>query len=386
MTSPRVPLRDSYEGILNRARAAFQAQDVYTALGLYRRLVQKLGRLSGDILRRRPQLRDLHIQASLELVELLRFEGRHAEAIEVLEQLMQSHADDAHIWRREIAVLRNAKGETDRGLAELRSLAEERPDDAWSWLALGLESRIEGRFSESQAALERALEAASSIDEAEVLAEVHYQRFRLKAAMGQIDAALAAWEAALASHSDVGKTVREVYTLLADAGRYGEAQRYVTRDTNDLQAGFQRGLIASLTGDGRTASQQWQAVARLDPSEYDAGHDAWVEATLRSGNPELALEKLPVLLREHGGVRLSILSGIAWAMRGDRELAATWLQRAIDVLRRGRPPRKKLESGDWHLLDSLVSDSETKAALKPYFAVIDRVWDRPGVLQRIANR
>lgn len=386
MSTARPPLRDSYEGILERARAAFRADDVESALGLYHRLVEKLSGLSERILARRPDLHDLHLQASLELTSLLRFEARYGEAIEVLEKLLESHPDDSHLWRREIAVLHNTSGDVQKGLAELQALADERPGDVWSWLTLGHEARIEGRLQESQVALERALQVTHGATEPNALAEVHYQRFRLLADMGQIDDALASWEEALSSHSDVGNTVREVYTLLTEAGRYSEAQRFVARDGNALQAGFQRGLIASLTGDGRTARQEWRTVASLDPAEYDSGHDAWAEAVLRLGDPDPALEKLQELLPVHSEPRLLILSGIGWAMRGDRELAAALFQQAISVLRRGRPPRQKLESSDWRLLDSLVSDGEIKAALKAHFAVIDRLWDQPAVPPRLANR
>jgi tetratricopeptide (TPR) repeat protein len=172
----------------------------------------------------------------------------------------------------------------------------------------------------------------------------------------------------------VGKTVREVYTMLAEAGRYGEAQRYVARDENPLQAGFQKGLLASMAGSLDKAKREWRSVANLDPSEFDYGHDCWVEAVLRLGDPDPALERLQELLVRYGTSRLLILSGIAWAMREDGELAASLFQQAIDVLRKGRPPKQKLDSADWRLLDSLVTDTDLKTKLKPYFAVIDTIW------------
>lgn len=385
MTTSRPPLRDSYEGILERARASIRSDDMEGALALYHRLVEKLSGLSDRILARRPELRDLHLQASLELTTFLRAEARYGEAIEVLNRLVDSHPDDAYLWRREIAILHNAKGDVQRGLGDLQALADERPDDIRNWLTLAREARIEGRFNAGEAALQRALQLSRGDADQEVIAEVHYQRFRLLADMGRIDAALASWEEALSSHSDVGATVREVYSLLTEAGRYSEAKRYIARDSNELQAGFQRGLIASLTANGSAARQEWRTVARLDPTDYDSGHDAWAEAVLRLGDPDPALEKLQGLLQTKSEPRLLILSGIAWAMRDDPELAAVLFQRAISVLRRGRPPRQKLESSDWHLLDSLVSDGKTKAALKPYFAVIDRLWDQPAVPPRLAT-
>jgi tetratricopeptide (TPR) repeat protein len=189
-----------------------------------------------------------------------------------------------------------------------------------------------------------------------------------------LDDATAAWEEAVALHPDVGDTVREVYTMFTDVGRYSDARRYVARDGNALRAGYQRGLIAYLTANPVEARQEWQAVADLDPREHQDGHDAWVEAVLRLSDPDPALEQLQVLLEKNPTPRLIILSGIAWAMRGDQELASALFQQAINLSRRQRPPRKKLDGADWRLLNSLVADDELKATLKPYFAVVETLW------------
>ena len=92
------------------------------------------------------------------------------------------------------------------------------------------------------------------------------------------------------------------------------------------------------------------------------------------GDPEPALEQLQVLLAKGPTPRLLTLSGIGWAMRGDAELAGVLFQRSISLLRTRRPRKQKLDSADWRLLDSLVSDDEIKTKLKPYFAVVETVW------------
>jgi tetratricopeptide (TPR) repeat protein len=374
MTAGRPPLPDSYEGIHNSARNAFRSGDSEQALALYRRLTGRLGRLSDRVLARRPELRDLHLQASGEYVDLLRLAGRYAEAIEVMGTLIESHPDQADTWRRGVAILRNVKGDSHQGMAELRALAEEQPDEVLNWLVLGGEARIEGRFQESQSAIQRGLELAKDGGDAETLAEVHYQHFLLLQDMGRTDDAVAAWEEALDAHPSVIDSINKVYTMLTEAGRYSQAQGLVARDNNELRSGFQRGLIASLTGKDGLARQEWKAVANLDPAEHESGHEAWVEAVLRLGDPEPALLVLQDLLNRHVSPRLLCLSGIAWAMRGDRELATALFQQAINLLRRERPPKQKLPSADWRLLDSLVSDKEIKAACKPYFVVLATLW------------
>lgn len=373
MSTSRPVLPDSYEGIHNRARSLARAGDTESAITGYRRLTDKLSRLSEKILDRRPELRDLHRQARLELTGLLVSEARYAEAIEVEKVLLETDPDDTDVWRRDLAVLRCSKGEVDAGLADLRAMAEETPNEPRAWIVLGVESRLAGRLSESQAALDRALQACDEEDR-DRLADVQYQRFLLFKEMKQLDDATAAWEEAFSQNSEVGRTIRQVYTMLTEAGRYSEAQDYIARDTNGLQAGLQRGLMASLTGRPVDARNAWRQVANLDPDEFEYGHDAWVEAVLRLGDPEPALEWLQEALPKHGTPRLFVLSGIGWAMRQDTELAGVLFQQAIHLQRRERPFRQKIDSADWRLLDALVRDKELKSSLRSYFAVIDTLW------------
>jgi len=372
MSSSQPPLRDSYEGMYNRALALTRSGDIEGSIGLFRRLTSRLANLPESILRRRPELGDLHQQARLQLTSLLSSEARYAEAIEVAQVLLDTHPGEARRWRRELAVLRCAKGE-ESGLEELQALAEESPGEPEAWLLLGTENRLAGRFADSRKALDKALTLCQE-NNGEDCADVYYQQFLLFKEMKQMDDALAAWEAAESHNPEIGSTVRQVYELLTQAGRYSDALRYVARDANRLQAGFQQGLIASLTGRSLEAREEWRQVAGLDPNEYQYGHDAWVEAVLRLGNPDPALEWLQDSLPRVGTPRLLVLSGIGWAMRKDAELAGLLFQQAINMQRRQRPPKKKLDSTDWQLLDSLVKDEEVKTALKPYFAVIATLW------------
>jgi tetratricopeptide (TPR) repeat protein len=373
MTASRPPLSGSYEDLLARAQHALSHGDLQNALALYRRLSDRLAGLSPALLARRPDLAEMHRQARLELVGLLRLEGHYAEAIEAEAVLLDSHPDQADLWRTDMASLRVAKGEVQAGLDELRALAEDHPDDAWRWIILAREAAVEGRLVEAQEALDRARPVADEQDP-QLLAELYYQTFRLYKQMGRLDDALAAWEESLRHDARVGQSVREVYELLTDAGRFSEARHYVDRDENELQAGYQRGILAQRRGDAAGARQAWQAVAGLDPSTFEYGHDAWVESVLRLGDPLPALEWLQEALGRVGTLRLLILSGIAWAMHRDGEMAGLLFQQAIKMQRRMRPPRQKLDSVEWRLLDSLVTDDEIKAPLKPYFAVVETLW------------
>jgi tetratricopeptide (TPR) repeat protein len=373
MNDTQVPLADSYEGLYSRAQSALASGDVEQTMVLYRRLVDRLGRLTPRVLDRRPELRNLHRAARVELATLLRREGRYSEAIDVLRVLLDSHPEEARLWRRQLAVLYVARGDVESGLADLRTLAEEAPDEATGWLILGQEARIEGRFSLACEALDRALEVCQRASCPE-LARIYRERFEFFRACGQVDEALAAWEEAAARDEEVRQGISEVSTLLADVGRYSEARAMANRDPNPLRGGLQRGHIDRLMGNGSEATKEWSRVADLNPDEFDYGHEAWVEALLRLGEAQRALEWLQDALRERFSIRLLILSGVGWAMYGDAEVAANLFQKAISLLRYQRPPKKRLDSADWRLLDSLVTNDEIKKALRPYFAVVETLW------------
>jgi len=383
-TPEHLPLPDSYEGLFIQARSLAQADLMPDAIAAYQRLVQKLGALSDKIRSRRPELKDLHKQALVELTDLLAWERRFAEAEEYQKTLLDLDNDPARLtfWRRRLASLRIQKGETEPGLADLRALAEEIPDDPWNWLSLGEEARLEGRLAESLAAFDRAVTVAGQAQDEklriEALTNAHYRRFLLFKEMARWEDAVKAWEQAEAPKPDVmAETLPDLYKMLTDAGLYSTARTYVDRDRNALRAGLQRGLLGLRTGRPVDAMQEWRTVAALDPLSFDSGHEAWMEAVLRVGDPQPVLDRLDELLSGYGSTRMLILGGMAWAMSGKMETAGALLQRAIDLLRRERPPKTKLDSADWRLLTELVPYADRRTALRPYFAVIETAWEQP---------
>ena len=363
-------LPGSYEDLVKQAAAALDAGDFETSIAIQYRLLDRLSRLSERGLARRPELHDLHRQVRLDLKEILVWKRRLPEAIEVMEVLLRTHPEQSAIWRTEIAMLHIVSEDVETGLAGLEALTRDYPDEIAPWLLLADQTRVAGYLDRSQAALDRAQQCDAHGDEG-LVGFLNYVRFHLLRDLGQIDEALAAWEEALTHDPERAETVREVYAMLTEAGRYDEALSYVARDENRIQAAYQRALIASLQGRTEEAGQGWQEVAEMDPDEYEYGHDAWVEAVLRLGDPDPALEWLEEALPEVGTARLLALTGMCWAMRGDVELAKVSFQTATKMHRIRQPQQQKLDSAEWRLLDSLVADDETKAPLKPYFAVIE---------------
>jgi tetratricopeptide (TPR) repeat protein len=365
-------LGGSYEAILAQARGLYQDGDLEGAVAQYRRLIDRLARLSDRVLDRRPDLRELWMTAIMELGQLLEWEGRFAEAIELKRQLVDLEPDRAPMWRRHLAALRIRKGEVDAGLVDLRALAEARPDDVVAWNTLATHLRLAGRLEQADQVLDRALKAPDP--DPELLGAVHLNRALLYLAWGRLDEAVAAWERAIQDSAALSDTAPEIYTALIKAGRLDEALAIVERDPDALRRGLYRGVVHARRGELDRARAAWTEVEEMEP-DAEGSAEAWLEATLRLGHVDLGLERFEQLLAGGPSARLFLLGGVGWAMKGDLEAARAGFGVALDAMRRGYPPAYKFSSDDWRLLDQLVDDAEVKAQLRPHFAVVDSAFD-----------
>ena len=104
MTESRPQLRDSYEGLLERARTLVRAGQLEDAIATYRRLVTRLASLSDKVLMRRPELAEMHRQARLELSGILHGEGRYADEFYTLMGNMGGHGETPDDGPSEMAV------------------------------------------------------------------------------------------------------------------------------------------------------------------------------------------------------------------------------------------------------------------------------------------
>jgi tetratricopeptide (TPR) repeat protein len=366
-------LDGSYEAILGRARGLYQDGDLEGAMAQYRRLVDRLARLSDRVLERRPSLREMRVSAILELGQLLEWDGRIGEAIELKRRLVELAPEEELFWKRHLAVLRVRKGEVDAGLEELRALAEADPEDPAGWNILATHLRLAGRLSRAEEILDRAL--AIPEQDPQVRGQVHLNRALLYKALAQVDEALAAWEEAVQDAPDIVETVPEMVDLLIDVGRLDEALAYVERDADELRRGLHRGIVLARQGKPGRARAAWTDVHEMDPATTQGSRAAWLEATLRLGDPDAGLDRFEELLTGESSARLFLLGGMGWAMKGDLEAARVGFRVALEAMSRDYPPTYKFDSKDWRLLDQLVDTPETKAQLKAHFAVVDAAFD-----------
>jgi len=359
-------LSDSYQDLYTQARTARLAGRHEEAIAIYTRIVERLSELSPETLQGRPDLEELLHQAAEELVEVLRWERRYDQAIELEEKLIGLFPQEELVRRTEIANLLIEKGQVEEGLSQLQEIAQADADNIWGWITLGAQHLWLRRYEEGEAYLQRAVELEGAADE-DVAFAYHYL-FQLYKEQDRHEEAVAAWEKARRLDPETQSTLPEVYWMFIEAGDYRQAHSYLRREQNRLRYLFHLGLMDHQQGDEYAAQRQWRRLADMDPNNYDEGHDEWAEACLRVGQVQQALNELArrVNQGEITSHRMMLL-GLAWAMADDVQKARAALNGAVMILDHDRPRRSKLSRKEWRLFEELVEDEKVLKALEDYF-------------------
>ena len=130
-------LQDSYQDLYSQARTARLAGRHEEAIATYTRITERLSELSPETLQGRPDLDELLHQAAQDLQEVLRWERRYDQAIELGEKLIALFPQEELVRRTEIANLMVEKGQVKEGLSRLQEIAQADADNIWGWITLG---------------------------------------------------------------------------------------------------------------------------------------------------------------------------------------------------------------------------------------------------------
>jgi tetratricopeptide (TPR) repeat protein len=297
--------------------------------------------------------------------EIHHIRGEYEEAEELYQQAIEMAPETRDRWQRDLALVRIDMGQAEEGLDELRAQAIATPGDSGLWLTIGVECEALGRLDEAEENLER---AARSAADPEDKTEAYLALFDFYRAQGRVEQAMAAWEQAWEDDQE-SDYVFPVYQMMWEAGDLERAREYLRREKNPLRKGFHQGLMAASEGEDDEAAKHWKRVAKMNPLEYDEGHEAWAEAALRVDHPpEEVIAALAAVL-ETGGFtsRGLILQAIAEARIGHVDHAQDVLQMARNIGMRTRPREENLSRAHWALFDELVPNDEIKGQLQPYF-------------------
>lgn len=359
---------DSYEYIYALAESSLAKGDIDTAQANYHRLSERLSKLKPVVLERRPELRNLLVLSLGKQAQIHHIQGEFEQALEVYEQAIDISPEIKDRWQRDMALVRIDMGEAEMGLDMLRAQAISHPGESELWLAIGVEAEALGRLDEAEENLQRASRTASAPEDK---AQAYLALFDFYREQGRIEEALAAWDQAWESDSLDSGYVFPLYQMMWEAGDLDRSREYLKQEKNPLRKGFHQGLLAASVGDSDEATRQWKRVAKMNPLEYDEGHDAWAEAALRvDHSPQEVIASLSAVL-EAGDFtpRGLLLQAIAEARIGHTEHAQEVLEIARNLGLRSRPRAEKLPAAHWALFDELVADEEIKKQLQHVFEV-----------------
>lgn len=356
---------DSYEYIYALAESNLARGDYETAQANFQRLSERLSQLKPVVLERRPELRNLLLVSLGKQAEIHHIRGEYEEAVDLYQQAIEMAPETRDRWRRDLALVRIDMGQAEEGLDELRAQAIATPGDSELWLTIGVECEALGRLDEAEENLGRAARVASDPNDK---TETYLALFDFYRAQGRVEEAMAAWEQAWEDGQE-SDYVFPVYQMMWEVGDLERAREYLRREKNPLRRVFHQGLMAASEGEDDEAAKNWKRVAKMNPLEYDEGHEAWAEAALRVDHPpEEVIAALAAVL-ETGDFtsRGLILQAIAEARIGHVEHAQDVLEMARNIGMRTRPREERLSPAHWALFNELVTDDEIKKQLQPYF-------------------
>ena len=361
-------ISDSYENIYALAESNLARGNYETAQANFQRLNERLSKLKPFVLERRPELQNVRLLSLARQAQIHHILNEFEQAVELYEQLIEIAPETRDRWQRELAIVRIDMGQTEEGLDELRAQAINHPGDSELWLTIGLESEGLGRLEDAEENLKRATRTASKPEDK---AEAYLSLFDFYRGQGRVEEALAAWEEAWQAQGQDQDPdyVFPLYQMMLETGDLEQSHQYLRQEKNPLRKGFHQGLLLMAEGDSEEASKHWKQVARMDPLEFDEGHEAWAEAALRvDHSPEEVVSALNTIL-ETGDftTRGLLLQGIAEARLGHIEHAESVLEASCTIGMRSRPREEKLPFAQWALFDELVADENVKGQLRHYF-------------------
>jgi len=339
MSSP-----SDYQALYLEAQKTHQQGDNQAAIAQYARLVSRLLRRKPDALERRAELRALLDSAAPELVELLRWEKRYDQAIELQERLVALYPERALALRLHAANLKLEGGQREEGLHELREIAEADPQNIWGWIALGSGYLWLEQYEQAEEFLRRAavLETADNEDRASAWKAL----FELYDVQQRVQEAIDAWEQACRLDPGLRSTLPELCAMLIYQGHYPAAAEYTQQVDSRPRQLFCTGLLHSAYMRVTEAGRAWTEMMEYGPGRDQGGYDEYAEASIRILLPARGLELIePLIQRGEVNYRRLLIAGLAYAQQRIINRATGTLDVALRMADLQRPRRTRSGGG-----------------------------------------
>jgi len=360
-----VLLSDSYEAIYDKAADLASQGRWDDALVEYRRILDRLSRLSRSTLNSHPDLIALVLRVVGDMNDLLGDLGRYDEAIELLRRMADVFPDGKSVWLAEAARCRIDKGEVEQALAELQALAQDDPAHPLIAFGVGEAYAALENYEEALVHFNRSIELAT---QPAVKADGYYAMVYVYMRLGQPDQVARAWDAAVALDPTIADSVSSVYEFYLELIEPETARLFIEREQNPLRRGLYSGIADDMEDDRDSAKKQWRRVLRQKITAETEGIESWIEAGLRLGESGKVVDTVLPLLGK--GARLDVngvvMLAVAWALEGEVWAA----DRFLETLRRDphfTNKEGKLLADFADPVEDFVTDEAVKVALWRHF-------------------
>jgi Flp pilus assembly protein TadD len=253
----------------------------------------------------------------------------HAEpAAAAMELKAVIEADPSNsLARRHLAIALSASHDYPGAIREIEALQQIGDTSLETAILLGECQRLGGRPADAVRTLQQAVER----DKSDAVA--HDALGRALVATGQRDAAISAFNRAMALQPDDAEALSALADLALERGDVAGARRYLETlrmgDPDDDGVAVKLGSVLARTGDLPAAINLLQSVVARSPSNVD-GLVNLAAALAKAGDPATAIRYFERAVAA-GATAPMVINGLAVAKleTGDRAGAVVWLKRSL---------------------------------------------------------
>ena len=361
-----MPLQDSYPMLMEQANSLRDKERYDEAVEIYRRIVNRLSRLSSETLEKREDLRAILRSASIATVTISRLTGDVDllfEIADIIEKTQPQASDDMALLR--VQSLFNA-GRIDEAIELLHETANRQ--DATPDLRLGLviESLWNDRPEDALAIMEPVdVEALTEGEDRDLISDTWFLRFRSLAKLGRTEEAEQAWLLAKETSTEDPPTGMGIVELFIRHEDFDKALHYADMETNLSLRGYLRGLVAEMSGKHDWAIDEWWRVTREAFDVENDGYFAWLECALRQDDIGKTAAAISAGLEEYpNSPRILLYQAVRLAKEGKLDSASNMMTWVAEMNGLGKINRQQFvfDTDRW-LIEQALGDSDAQEAL-----------------------
>lgn len=365
-----------FQAMQREVAKLYQAGNLNAAIGQQFTLVNKLLDEGSQTLQRQPELSEMIETESDQVIDMLRWQRRFDQAIQLQERLADVFPESAPAYQLSAAQLRVEAGHVIIGLAQLQEMAAQNPDEFWFQISLATSYLWLERFDDAEPILRHSGEMGHvrKIDRA-LAYQYLFQMYSRQEA--HVEDALAAWrEAGRLDHNLRAQMLPEVCRMLIYWRQFPMAKKHIAMERNRVRQLFYQALMDSESGNIKGANEEWRTIlVDYSPHDFQDAVDEYAEACIRLLNMTTAVNQLEPLIQAGAlnTMRLVVL-GLAWAQKQDVPKANWYLNMALRLgdserVRRTRPALQGriLDIHAQLLYTSIVIDPDIRSQIDTFF-------------------